>query len=140
LNKARTLDFVYERCTGLPLGLHIQQDNTSREGKNQFILRFAAMMVLLKIFRWVTLGFLRMGHTHDNLDQIFAQVVTAIRHSIFDTPDNVVEVLERLCRRSKEIGSQLQSEAARLGETACWKAWGDRVGVTFSGHTMKGLL
>ena len=55
------------------MGLHLQQDNTSREGKNQYIIRFAIMLILLGVFRWVTLGFLRTGHSHDNIDQLFAQ-------------------------------------------------------------------
>lgn len=70
---------VFSKCAkSLPMGLHIQQDNCSREGKNQFVLRFCIILILLGTFRWCCLGFLRTGHTHENIDQLFAQVCTVL--------------------------------------------------------------
>jgi hypothetical protein len=68
-----------EKCKSLPLGVHIQQDNTSREGKNQFLLRWCILLIIFGCVRWCTLGFLRTGHTHENIDQLFAQVCAVIR-------------------------------------------------------------
>lgn len=146
--KARTLDVVLAKCSVLPLGLHIEQDNTSREGQNQYILRFGVMLVLLGVFRWLTFGFLRTGHSHDNIDQLFAQVVSAIRHAKFDCSMDVVEVLGRLCRRRDMKPSKGQSEngapdlvcahASQLGEVACWREWGGRLAVEFAGHALRG--
>lgn len=97
------------------------------------------MLVLLQVFRWVTMGFLRVGHTHDKIDQLFAQVATAIKDSTFDTPTHVIEVLERLCRRNEESGATIRAEAHRLGETACWKSWVEQACLDIEGHTGKGL-
>jgi hypothetical protein len=79
----------------LPLGLHHQQDNCGREGKNQLMLRFLIMLVALGIFRWCVLAFQRSGHSHGELDAIFGQVALAIAMAIFDNPDEVVELLSR---------------------------------------------
>jgi len=94
------------------------------------------MLVWLGIVRWVTFGFLRVGHTHENIDQLFAQVVSNIRHATFDTPTDVLGILQRLCRRSDQ--GLVRANAHRLGQTACWKDWGDRVGAKFAGHAGKG--
>lgn len=75
------------------------------------------------------------------------QVVSVIRNSIFNTPDDVVMTLERLCRRrvpgSTELGSEIvdktYASSTRLGEVACWKAWSDRAQVEFTGHALKGI-
>ena len=38
---ARLLSHIYDTHKGLPQGLHLQQDNTSRECKNQWIVNWA---------------------------------------------------------------------------------------------------
>ena len=60
---ARGLNAVYNQYQTLPYGLHVQQDNTYREGKNRHFLAFAIMAVSLKIFRWSVASFLRVGHS-----------------------------------------------------------------------------
>ena len=53
-----------ERCNNqLPLGLHIQIDNTYREGKNTFFMAFLLTLLLRRSFRWISVGFLRSGHS-----------------------------------------------------------------------------
>jgi hypothetical protein len=64
----RLLSSIYNKCGGLPMGLHVQQDNTSRECKNQFMISWAAKLVALGIFAWVTLAYRTTGRTHENID------------------------------------------------------------------------
>ena len=59
----RCIDSVLERSQGLPHGLAVQQDNTVREGKNQFFMVFMIMAVALGSFRWSIANFLRKGHS-----------------------------------------------------------------------------
>ena len=62
---ALALNRLYGRCGVLPLHLHIQADNTCREGKNQYVFIFAAVLVQLHVFKTVSLCFLRKGQlTH----------------------------------------------------------------------------
>jgi hypothetical protein len=70
---ARGLDKTLERFGTLPLGLHLQQDNCVREGKNTHVANFMMLMVLLGVFKWTQLGYLRKGHTHENIDQACRQ-------------------------------------------------------------------
>eukprot|EP00969_Alexandrium_andersonii_P058739 2588549-Alexandrium_andersonii.AAC.1 len=103
---SRTLESVFERSGRmLPLGLHMQADNCSREFKNKYCLRMGILLVLTKVLRWVTFGFLRTGHSHECIDQIFGQVSKHLAAATFSTPDDVVELLERLCRESSVMDS-----------------------------------
>jgi hypothetical protein len=60
----RSLSSALERLGVLPLGFHLQQDNTYREGKNQYSCAFLLLLVVLGIFRWASTGFLRVGHSN----------------------------------------------------------------------------
>ena len=59
----RSLDDVLMQKNHLPPGINLQQDNTYREGKNQFVAAFAALAVSLGAFRHFTLSYLRVGHS-----------------------------------------------------------------------------
>ena len=62
------LSEVFSECNGqLPMGLHVQQDNTCREGKKQFFSSAMILLVVLGVFRWTAMGFLRMGHSYPAL-------------------------------------------------------------------------
>ena len=56
----------------LPQVLYLQLDNTSRENKNQFVFGYISMLVELRIFQKVKVGFLLVGHTHDHIEQMFS--------------------------------------------------------------------
>ena len=60
------------------------------------MLRFASRLVLQGTFRWVTLGFLRTGHSHENIDAVFGQLAMVLVQNRFDTPEDIVEIVERL--------------------------------------------
>ena len=74
-------------------------------------------------------------------------------HSIFNTPDEVVAILQRLSRSAsarstscsdgakkarRETLPQTQADAHKLGEVACWQAWGSRANLSFKGHAGRG--
>lgn len=54
------------------------------------------------------------------MDQLFAQVALAIARACFNDPDDVVEVLSRLCRGVK---GSVRANAYKLDQVACWKEW-----------------
>ena len=71
----------------LPPVLYLQLDNTSRENKNQVLLAYLNMLVQRKIFKKVKLGFLLVGHTHDQIDQMFSRFsIKLAKKSAFDLP------------------------------------------------------
>lgn len=57
----------------LPPILYVQLDNTSRENKNKFLMAYLYMLVEMKIFQKIKVGFLLVGHTHDQIDQMFSK-------------------------------------------------------------------
>ena len=140
--EARSIDYILKRCSRLPLGLHTQADNTCREGKNQQVIRWAVLCVLLGCFRWVTFGYLRTAHTHENLDQVFAQVASVISGCVFNSAKDVLDILGRICRRSSTASGAssfpTRAFATKLDETACWQEWSDRANIKFAGHAQKG--
>jgi hypothetical protein len=78
---SRMLEQIYTTHKGLPLGLHLEQDNCSRECKNQNMLKWAIKLVGLGVFKWITLAYLRKGHTHIDIDGTYGQITVRLsRH------------------------------------------------------------
>lgn len=57
----------------LPPVLYLQLDNTARENKNKFVMAYLNMLVHLGVFKKIKVGFLLVGHTHDQIDQMFSK-------------------------------------------------------------------
>ena len=133
---ARMIDSLFRRWKSLPLGLHLQQDNTSRECKNQKTLKFAIGLVAKGVFRWITLGFLITGHTHINLDGTYGQLTTKLSEVEFDDDMELVEYLNRFVA---DLGIDKQSRdhaiAYKLDEAAKWEDWWDQLGMEFNNLT-----
>ena len=90
---SRLLSRVYDKHGGLPLGLHLQQDNTARECKNQFMVNWAAKLVAMNVFEWVTLSYLITGHTHEDIDGTFGQLTVKLAAEEFDDDAQVIAIL-----------------------------------------------
>ena len=79
----------------LPPVLYVQLDNTTRENKNQVFFAYCAMLVELGIFRKVKVGFLLVGHTHDQIDQMFSRFSVRLRRKKAFCLDSMLEVIEQ---------------------------------------------
>ncbi|CAK9085947.1 Uncharacterized protein SCF082_LOCUS40690 [Durusdinium trenchii] len=76
------------------------------------------------------------GPCHEDLDQLFSQQAALICRHTFDTPDEVVDIMdsmgrprdaaERERKRSKVV--KVEAFASKLDETADWKSWVRQVG------------
>ncbi|XP_028517987.1 uncharacterized protein LOC114576108 [Exaiptasia diaphana] len=78
-------------------------DNCWRENKNQFVLVFLAVLVQLNIFKKVKVNFLMVGHTHEDVDQLFSRIRQRIFNkmlgfSLLSLP--FLELLEAIARSS----------------------------------------
>ncbi|KAL5509184.1 hypothetical protein EMCRGX_G004502 [Ephydatia muelleri] len=75
----------------LPRKLFLQLDNTARENKNRCVLSFLSLHVHKGIFEEVELGFLMVGHTHEDVDAMFGNFGKWLRiHNAYTVPGNVI--------------------------------------------------
>ncbi len=68
----RASEMLRERGSQLPRHIIIQSDNTTRETRNQNLLKWAAHLICSEIFDSVTFCFYKVGHTHCEVDQRFS--------------------------------------------------------------------
>lgn len=59
--------------------LFLQLDNCFRENKNKYVLSFVSLLVELKIFKEAYIHFLPVGHTHEDVDQMFSCVARQLK-------------------------------------------------------------
>ncbi len=59
--------------------LHIQLDNTTKQCKSKYVLGFCALLVAWLLFTEVIISFLPVGHTHEDIDQLFSRVAQWLR-------------------------------------------------------------
>ena len=57
---------------GLPRTLFVQLDNCSGENKNKYMFAFFSELVRVGVFDCVNVSFLPVGHTHEDIDQLFS--------------------------------------------------------------------
>ena len=60
----------------MPEHLWLQSDNTPAQAKNSECAQYFAMLVRKFKFRTCSLNFLAVGHTHEDIDQLFGAHLT----------------------------------------------------------------
>jgi hypothetical protein len=65
----------------LPPTLYLQLDNTSKQNKGRFLKAFLGILVLVGIFRRIIIGYLPVGHTHEDIDQLFSRISVYMRNN-----------------------------------------------------------
>ena len=62
----------------LPKVLYVQLDNVN-SNKSQLLMAYASLLVKLNVFEKIKINFLLVGHTHENIDQLFSRLSVALR-------------------------------------------------------------
>ena len=52
--------------------LFLQLDNFAKDNKNRYIMAFCSLLIARKIFKEVTVGFLVVSHTHEDINAYFS--------------------------------------------------------------------
>ena len=68
--------------------LYLQMDNCS-ENKNQVLFGFLSDLVARRIFDEIHVGFLMVGHTHEDIDQYFSIISSWLRKTEIICPDHI---------------------------------------------------
>ena len=58
----------------LPRTLFLQMDNCTGENKNKYVFGFLSNLVTKGVFDTIVVSFLPVGHTHEDIDQLFSQI------------------------------------------------------------------
>jgi hypothetical protein len=83
------------RAGGLPPILYLQLDNTARENKNNLLFSYLHMLIQKKVFKKIKVGFLLVGHTHDQIDQMFSRFSIRLRKSKAFVYEDLCEILRQ---------------------------------------------
>ena len=63
----------------LPDILYLQLDNTCKQNKSRFLMAYLGELIRAGVFREVYVSFLPVGHTHEDIDQLFSRFAMGIR-------------------------------------------------------------
>ena len=66
------LPFLGRLAIPLPKKLFLQLDNSVKDNKNRYVMAFCTLLTTRRIFKEVTVGFLIVGHTHEDIDAYFS--------------------------------------------------------------------
>lgn len=123
----RTVSRVQRLCTeagrAFPRHLVIQSDNTVAQAKNSLVMLMLAVLVSCGYFSTAVINFLMVGHTHEDIDQLFGILIHYIlRKSSWQTPKELLDFLaSQLQGHFTGKGEELTAEP--LGSTRDFKAW-----------------
>ena len=56
----------------LPKKLFLQLDNSAKDYKNRYVMAFCSLLTAKRVFKEVTIRFLVVGHTHEDIDAHFS--------------------------------------------------------------------
>jgi len=73
--------------------LYLQLDNCSGSNKNKYMLAWAQALVDTGVFDEVVLSFLMVGHTHEDIDQIFSVISKGLKKRDVVTPEDFEQVV-----------------------------------------------
>ena len=79
----------------LPPVFFLQLDNTTKQNKGRFVLAFLAILVEHGIFERVYVCFLPVGHTHEDIDQMFSRIAMALRGLDMRSREEMTRVIQR---------------------------------------------
>src|SRR5690606_34082275 len=61
--------------------LYLQLDNTSKDNKNQTVFGYLSWLVKKGTFREIYVNFLPVGHTHEDIDQLFSVISRKLKNN-----------------------------------------------------------
>lgn len=88
----------------LAKNLLLQMDNCGGENKNQYMFAYLSLLVAKGVFETITVGFLMVGHTHEDIDALFSKLAELSRKSTSFTLPHMMKLFER-CVSSKAVAS-----------------------------------
>ena len=63
----------------LPRKLYLELDNSAKDNKNKYIMAFLSLLTARGVFKEIQVGFLLVGHTHEDIDAYFSHLSKALK-------------------------------------------------------------
>ena len=63
----------------LPRKLYIQLDNSAKDNKNKYLMAILSLLTAWGVFKEIQVGFLLVGHTHEDIDAYFSHLSKALK-------------------------------------------------------------
>ena len=61
--------------------LFLQLDNSANDNKNQYLMAFLSLLTTRGVFKEIHVGFLVVGHTHEDIDAYFSHLSIELKRS-----------------------------------------------------------
>jgi len=137
----RVADVCRQRGRRFPSTFLLLGDNTVRESKNQWVLKYISNLVGRRKLRLAGMAFLRKSHTHDRIDQLWGIVARRIANqdSMLDA-QSVVEIVKMELERPgirAWIGAHTQLHVQKLDATRNWRDNWLAQGITLEGGLLE---
>ena len=128
---SRLLSGIYEQHKALPKHLIVVLDNTARDNKNNFIIRYFIKCRLLRIFESIYIAFPEKGHTHGPLDAVGGQAVTKCSNAEFHTAHELCEVYQEFLDKAAFEPGTFRKAVWKQDQAADWRQWVEEVPLKF---------
>jgi hypothetical protein len=99
------------RDSELPKTLFLQLDNCGSDNKNRFFFGFLSSLVANGTFDTIVCSFLIVGHTHEDIDQIFSVITSYMKGKVYLTFADFDETL----RNAYHSSSPTETDNNRAG-------------------------
>ena len=123
------LAFVYSKLVNMGVRMEhaevfVQVDNTSRENKNNHLMRFYAFLVASRKVLAATNSYLESGHTHEDIDQVHGQICEEIKkHRTLQTPKDFEKCLDNFLKHKVVRPCEKLRFAIKVDRVRDWATW-----------------
>ena len=80
----------------LPPKMYLQLDNTSKQCKSRYLFSYLGLLVQYGVFDRIVVSFLTVGHTHEDIDQIFSRFAVGLRKQSTWDRDELSDVMKNV--------------------------------------------
>ncbi len=113
----------------IPRTLYLQLDNTSKQNKSRFMLGLLGYLLVNDVFDRILMSVLPVGHTHEDIDQLFSRLVVAIINRDARTIDELCTIIQTAYKDKN--GNHTKTEVVRA--VANFADWMDEYLCNFDG-------
>ena len=78
-------------------------DNCARENKNKYVFAFCSYLINSEFFKRIEISFLPVGHTHEDIDQLFSVIGGYLKTHDAYTVSDLKKAVKTSCSHILEV-------------------------------------